>query len=78
MTGPGLKLDIDEIGTRHFDVTVQTMENPVKEHTNGKHSVVVAALGDALASGHFYTGGGMSTGMFGYYEKSASFPISDL
>jgi hypothetical protein len=58
-------VDIDPIGTSFFDVSIRTMANPVKEHTtdDGKHSVVVAALGDALASSHFFTGGGMSVGM---------------
>jgi hypothetical protein len=43
------------------------MPNAAVERTSpaagGKHSVVVAALGDALANTHFYSGGGMSTGM---------------
>jgi 2-polyprenyl-6-methoxyphenol hydroxylase-like FAD-dependent oxidoreductase len=59
-------VDIDEFGTRSFNVNLWTMPNAAEERTSpagGKHSVVVAALGDALANTHFYSGGGMNTGM---------------
>jgi 2-polyprenyl-6-methoxyphenol hydroxylase-like FAD-dependent oxidoreductase len=58
-------LNIDPTGTRSFDVVVRTMENVAIEYkSHGKRSVIVAALGDALANTHFFTGTGMSIGMY--------------
>jgi hypothetical protein len=58
---------VDIVSIHSFDATVQMMENVVVERkpsaANGNNSVVVAALGDALANTHFYTGSGMSIGM---------------
>jgi hypothetical protein len=59
----GPSVDIDKSGTRSFNVTVQTMKNVATVKSKwGKHSMVVSAIGDALANTHFYTGSGMSIG----------------
>jgi hypothetical protein len=61
----GPSLNIDRTGTRSFNVTVQTMKNVAKRKRQlGKRSVVVSAIGDALANTHFYTGSGMSIGSY--------------
>jgi hypothetical protein len=58
---------VDIVSIHSFNATVQMMENVAVERkpsaATGINSVVVAALGDALANTHFYTGGGMSIGM---------------
>jgi 2-polyprenyl-6-methoxyphenol hydroxylase-like FAD-dependent oxidoreductase len=58
-------VNIDPFGTRSFNVNLWTMPNAAVERKSpgGKNSVVVAALGDALANTHYYSGGGMNTGM---------------
>jgi hypothetical protein len=62
-------LDLDYIGTRSFNVTVQTMPTVAKVKSKwGKRSVVVSAIGDALANTNFYTGSGMSIGL--QYSRS--------
>jgi 2-polyprenyl-6-methoxyphenol hydroxylase-like FAD-dependent oxidoreductase len=62
----GPSVDITSIHS--FDATVRMMENVATERKPSAtaepntRSVVVAALGDALANTHFFTGGGMSIG----------------
>jgi hypothetical protein len=63
-------VSVDIASAHSFYGTVRMMENaalerkPSAKSSNGTNSVVVAALGDALANAHFYTGSGMSIGKY--------------
>ena len=46
-----------------FDVQIRTMDKVVKEIKNKfGNSAIITVLGDALASPHFYSGSGLSSG----------------
>lgn len=57
-----VSFDISPLNTGTFDVIQQSIQIPAKILGNDQNSVMIVALGDSLASPHFFSGSGMSSG----------------